>query len=176
MDSVYVTPPRTILEVYESLPEGTLAQLINNQVVMSPSPSSAHQRVLDKVYRYLGNFVEENSLGETLVAPYDVFFNKKNSFQPDIIFIATENLHKIKENGFYGAPDLVIEILFPATSHYDKEDKKDEYERNGVKEYWLMDPIQKDAEGFYLSNNEFQSLGISKELIRFKLFDLSIPF
>src|SRR5438128_11577050 len=111
MDSVHVKPPRTILEVFKNLPECTLAQLIHNQLIMSPVPSDAHQKVLDKIYRQLGNFVEENKLGETRVAPYDVFLNKKNSFQPDIIFIATESLYKIKEDGFYVAPDLVIEIF-----------------------------------------------------------------
>jgi Uma2 family endonuclease len=38
----------------------------------------------------------------------------------------------------HGAPDLVIEILSPPTAKYDLEDKKDVYERYGVKEYWQL--------------------------------------
>ena len=59
-------------------------------------------------------------------------------------------LKSIKEDGFYGAPDLVIEILEPVTWCLDKEDKKDEYERSGVKEYWMVDSINKSTEGFQL--------------------------
>jgi len=165
-----------MLEVYQTLPEGTLAQLIHNQIYMSPAPSDLHQKILDKVYRQLGNFIEENDLGQTRTAPYDVYLNKKNIFQPDIIFISKQNEQHIKRNGFYGAPDLVIEILSPATWRFDKEDKKDEYERSGVKEYWMIDPADKTTEGFYLKKTEFVPLPFEKEEITFKTLPLTIRF
>jgi Uma2 family endonuclease len=143
---------------------------------MSPAPSDAHQKVLDKIYRQLGNFIEENNLGVTRVAPYDVFLDKKNIFQPDIIFIAKENLHLIKEDGLHGVPDLVIEILSPATMQYDIKEKKEAYEKHGVKEYWIIDPLKKTAEGYSLHNGRFQSLPAMQEKISFNLFDLSFSF
>ncbi len=90
--------------------------------------------------------------------------------------MATDNLQNLKESGFYGAPDLVIEILSPATWRFDKEDKKDEYERSGVKEYWMIDPADKSTEGFYLENNEFKLLPTSKGSITFKLLNYTIEF
>lgn len=124
MSRVYTPPPRTMLEVYQTLPEGTLAQLIHNQIYMSPAPTSSHQVILGRIYNQLYNFLEKQPLGQVLVAPFDVYLNRKNAFQPDIIFIANNDLDKLKENGFYGAPDLVIEILSPATWRFDKEEKK----------------------------------------------------
>jgi Uma2 family endonuclease len=59
---------------------------------------------------------------------------------------------------------------------YDRGDKKDEYERNGVKEYWMVDPLEKTAEGYYLRYNEFHPSGVFKKTISFKLFDLTIQF
>lgn len=176
MEHSYIKPPKTLLEVFENLPEGTLAQLINNQIVMSPAPTDPHQKMSDKIYRRLGDYVEENQLGETRAAPYDVFLNRRNVYQPDIVFISNENLHKIKENGFHGAPDLVIEILSPGTWHYDKGDKKDEYERSGVKEYWLVDPKEKTAEGFHLMNGELQPLPSETGRITFRLFEYTLTF
>ena len=176
MERTYIKPPRTILEVFQNLPEGTLAQLINNQIIMSPAPTDAHQKVLDKIYRRLGDFVEENKLGETRVAPYDVYLNRRNAYQPDIVFIANENVHKIQDNGLHGAPDIVIEILSPATWRIDKEDKKDEYERSGVKEYWMVDPIDKSTEGFRLVENEFQPLPTETGKISIQLLNYSITF
>jgi Uma2 family endonuclease len=176
MASTYTKPPKTLLEVFQMLPEGTLAQLINNQIVMSPAPSDVHQKVLDKIYRRLGDFVENNKLGETRPAPYDVYLNRRNVYQPDIVFIANENLHKIKENGFHGAPDLVIEILSPATWRLDKEDKKDEYERSGVKEYWMVEPTDKTTEGFRLVNGEFQPLSSEPGTLPLQLLACTITF
>lgn len=81
-------------------------------------------------------------MGKVRIAPYDVYFNNRNVYQPDIIFMANENVKNIEENGLHGAPDLVIEVLSPATAKYDLEDKKDVYERYRVKEYWAVDPKQ----------------------------------
>src|SRR5438093_3406214 len=99
MENTYIKPPRTIQEVFESLPEGTLAQLINNQIIMSPAPTDNHQKVLIKISSQLFNYVEQHRLGEVRAAPYDVYLNRRNVYQPDIVFIANENLHKIKRNG-----------------------------------------------------------------------------
>ncbi len=151
-------PPKTLLEVYQLLPEGTLCQLICNQLIMSPSPSENHQKVLDKMYRLLGNFVEEEGLGVTRVAPYDVHFDMENVFQPDIIFISSANSNYIQQDGLHHAPDLVIEILSPSTGKYDQVDKKIIYERYGVKEYWLIDPFTKEVTGYQLLDDGFAQL------------------
>ncbi|MDQ3844290.1 MAG: Uma2 family endonuclease, partial [Bacteroidota bacterium] len=82
MERAYTKPPQTMMEVFQSLPEGTRVQLINNQLVMSPAPSDPHQDVLDIIYRRLGDYVEENHLGKTRTAPYDVYLNRKNAYQP----------------------------------------------------------------------------------------------
>src|SRR5437667_60310 len=133
-----LNPPRTVFEVFEMLPEGTLCQIINNTLVMSPAPTDSHQKVLGKIFTKLFNFIDDKQLGELRVAPYDVYIDEENVFQPDIVFISAENVHLIKERGLFGAPDLVIEILSAGNKKYDTKNKKDVYEKNGVKEYWLV--------------------------------------
>ncbi len=155
IETLIKNPPRTILEVWESLPEGTLCQVINNTLVMSPAPLDNHQKILGRIFAKVHAIVEENNLGEVRVAPYDVHFNEENIFQPDIVFVAKENTHLIKERGLYGAPDLVIEILSPSNKSYDKKDKKQVYEKYGVKEYWIIEPTEKLVTGFTLMNNKF---------------------
>ena len=148
-------PPKTMLEVWETLPEGTLCQLINNNLVMSPSPLDIHQVVLNDINIEISIFVQKNRLGKIRIAPYDVHFSKQNILQPDIIFIANNNLSKIDKNGLKGPPDMVIEILSPSTSHYDMDDKKLIYERYGVKEYFIVEPNSKSVNTFLLQNQEF---------------------
>lgn len=129
------SPPRTLLEVFKSLPEGTLAQLIKNNLVMTPAPLFLHQdtqrMILESMYAYLSS----NPAGKLWVAPLDVYLDEENVFQPDILFIREEHSDIIRKDGIYGAPDIVIEILSPSTAHYDLNEKKQIYERSGVQEY-----------------------------------------
>ena len=177
MERTYTAPPKTLFEVFESLPEGTPAQLINNQIVMSPAPSDAHQETLIEISTTLHQFVKKNGLGKMRTAPYDVYLSRRNAYQPDIVFVANENLHKIQPNGLHGAPDLVIEILSPATWRFDKEDKKDEYERSGVKEYWMVEPLDKTTEGFRLVGDQFQPLPTEEQgKLSIYLLNFSLTF
>lgn len=84
----YVKPPRTGMEAFELMPEGTLCQLINDVLIMSPAPTTPHARVQRKIFSVLNNFVEEKQLGEVFFGPVDVYLNGKNAYQPDILFIS----------------------------------------------------------------------------------------
>ncbi len=170
------TPPRTILEVFENLPEGTRCEVLNNTLIMSPAPSDTHQKVLGKIFSKLLAYVEDNNLGEVRMAPYDVYFDKENIFQPDIVFISNENTHKIEERGFFGAPDLVIEVLSVSNAGYDKKEKKNLYEESRVREYWIIEPYEKAVTGYALINGEFVLLESKPGILRSKYFGFTIRF
>lgn len=171
-----ICPPSTLIDVFKDLPEGTLAQLIENKIIISPTPSDKHQKLLGEIYMQLGSFIKRNKLGETRVAPYDVYLDDDNVFQPDIIFIDKTNTPLIKSEGLHGAPDLVIEILSPGSTRFDRGEKKAVYERSGVKEYWLVDPETKNAEGFILKAGKLSNIEKSKGAIRFASLELVIEF
>lgn len=174
--SPYILPPKTILQAYRSLPEGTLAQLIQNQIIMSPAPLDRHQAVSIELSAELFYHVKKKKLGTVRSAPYDVYLDRQNAFQPDIVFISTEQKHLIDKDGFYGAPALVIEILSPSTAKYDLEEKKDVYERYGVKEYWIDDPADGSVVGYAHNGISFELLMKSTGKIESKLLDWSVEF
>lgn len=130
------------MEVYKNLPEGTLAELIDNVIYMSPSPVKNHQQVLQTIFRRLSESIEDSGRGEIIIAPFDVYLDStSNAVQPDISIILKGNNGYSKPNGhFHGAPDIIIEILSSGNKEYDLVKKKDLYERFGVKEYWIVDP------------------------------------
>lgn len=171
-----LNPPRTMFEVFESLPEGTLCQLINNTLVMSAAPSDAHQTVLLEIAGEIRNHLKGNTLGVVKISPYDVYFSRRNVYQPDIIFIENGNVRNIQDNGLHGAPDLIIEVLSPKTAKYDLEDKKDVYERYGVKEYWAVDPVSKQVHFFKLVNDEYVEVESEKGIIKSALLHTEIKF
>ncbi len=131
---------------YAALDEGAPYQLIDGELVMSPSPTRAHQAVLLRLALMLQRFVVENSLGEVYVAPFDVKLSETEVYQPDLLFISANRLAVITEQHVNGAPDLVVEILSPATGYYDLTKKRRVYEVSGVKEYWIVDPIERTVE------------------------------
>ncbi len=176
MQQTSLRPPRTMLEAFKSFPEGTLVQLINNQIVMAAAPLDVHQLILGIIHYELFGHVKKNKFGQIRVAPYDVYLSGRNVFQPDICFIANENLQKIEEDGLHGAPDLVIELLSPSTSKYDLDDKKDIYERYGVKEYFIVEPATKSTTHYWLENGEYQQLETTEGLIDSKLLLCQIKF
>lgn len=87
-------PPKTGMELFKMLPEGTLCELIENNIYMSPSPNTKHQRIILQIVRVLDKFILSEKLGEIFIAPYDVYLNDRNAVQPDILFIANDNLSK----------------------------------------------------------------------------------
>lgn len=151
------TPPRTIMEVFQMLPEGTLAELINGSIYMSPAPTPKHQRIIRDLAFVLSSFVKNSQKGEVLFSPCDVYFDEQaNAVQPDVIFISKEKASIVQEDSsINGVPDLIVEIL---TDH-DLGVKKELYERFGVREYWVVNPDTKECLGFALSNNRYVECG-----------------
>ncbi len=128
---------------YLKLPEGSPYQLIEGELIMSPSPNSYHQTISKNLEFILIGFAKANKSGIVLHAPIDVYIDEKNVFQPDIIFISKENKSILRKKGIVGAPDLVIEILSVSTMGYDEIVKKNIYLEAGVKEYITVNPSEK---------------------------------
>ncbi|MBI2472053.1 MAG: Uma2 family endonuclease [Planctomycetes bacterium] len=85
------------------------------------------------------------------IAPVDVVLSEYDIVQPDLFVVCDKN--KITEANIQGAPDLVVEILSPATATKDLREKKHLYEKSGVKEYVIIDPIEEYAERFCLGTD-----------------------
>lgn len=171
----YTRPPRTGLEAFELMPEGTLCQLINDVLIMSPAPTPSHQETSKKIFTYLNSFVNNNNIGEVFYSPIDVYLNSKNAYQPDIVFVSNERKDIIDWNkGIIGAPDLVIEILSKGNRKYDLQDKMKVYEEEGVKEYWAIDYKSKVCKGFVLQNKKFETLEETTGNFIIRMFNLTI--
>ena len=148
--------PRTAMEVFNLLPEGTLCEVIDNILYMSPSPTTDHQRILFDLAYQLRSSTKDTGLGEVFIAPCDVYLDAEQSVvQPDIIYIKKENIGIIQRKGIFGAPSLVIEIL-SSNKNYDKEKKFELYKRNSVTEYIIVDADTKDVLHYLLVEGNYQ--------------------
>ena len=139
------TIPANALEIYRMLPEGTRCEVLYNVLTMSPAPSIQHQLLSFKLSGLLFNFLEKRDIGIAVASPVDVYFEEDHTVvQPDILLVLHENNAIIHKNGIYGAPDIVIEILSGNRIH-DVVNKKEIYGKAGVKEYFIIDPENKQV-------------------------------
>ena len=128
-------------EDYRTAPPDKRYELLDGDLVMVPAPNLRQQDVQSRLGRRLAQFVEEQALGKFFFAPCDVVLSDTDVVQPDLLFVSREREHLLSggEN-VRGAPDLVVEILSPATADRDRGYKRALYGRHGVEEYWLVDP------------------------------------
>ena len=130
------------VEDYLKLEEGLLAQLIDGKLIMSPAPTTNHQRIIRKLL-----FILDKQLkGELFFSPVDLYINNKNVLQPDLVYISEDRSDIITKRGIEGIPNLVIEVISPSNIFVDRNTKRKKYLDLGVTEYWIVDPAHETLE------------------------------
>ena len=169
--------PKTALDVFKLLPEGTLCEVIDNVLYMSPAPKYTHQRLLMLMANKIVNHLEKTKTGEAFIAPVDVYFvDLISAVQPDLLYISNENSGILNEDGYvYGAPDLVIEVL-SSDKQRDTVMKKSLYERAGVKEYFIVNPVDRKIQCYRLTNNKYDLVYDEEGMFTSSILDLSFSF
>jgi Uma2 family endonuclease len=144
---------------------------------MSPSPTFDHQDIISDIHYAFKAFLKTKKSGKCVAAPIDVFLDSKNAFQPDIVFLSTANLRLIgNDRKIHGAPDIVVEVLSPGNQHDDKHKKKNAYEKNGVQEYFIVEPKSKQVLTYYLVNGKYEQQKKNKSKIVSRMLKRTFKF
>ena len=121
-------------------------------VAMSPSPRWNHMAVSGNIFGIFRDYLKGKKC-TPIQDGFDLYLDDDNQFIPDFMVVCDPD--KIKEDGIYGAPDLVVEVLSPSTAKNDKTCKKEAYARCGVREYWIVDPSGKSIEVYRTDGSAF---------------------
>jgi Uma2 family endonuclease len=121
------------------------------------APSTFHQTVTLNISVAIANFLKGKPC-KPFVSPVDVYFSNDTVVQPDIIIVCDKT--KIKTNGIEGAPDVIFEVISPATGLKDKRIKKKLYEESGVKEFFIVSPFDLVVEKFILKDGKYSTAEI----------------
>ncbi len=127
-------------------------ELIDGEIVMMAPASANHGFTAFNIARLFGNYL----YGKKCTPIADgmmVYLTNTDHFIPDMMIVCDPD--KIKPDGVHGAPDLVVEVLSPSTAKNDKTHKKDVYARCGVREYWLVNPVDKSVEVYRTDGTEY---------------------
>jgi Uma2 family endonuclease len=127
---------------------------------MVPGPDLPHQEVAGEIYRQTANILSGRPC-RAFIAPLDVRLPKNDEadafintvVQPDVMVVCDST--KLDRRGIRGAPDWVVEVLSPSTSGHDQIKKRNVYERHGVREYWLIHPLDRVLTIYTLQDGEF---------------------
>lgn len=132
------------LEDYYRISEEIRVELIDGVIYdMSSAPALIHQAIVSDILYALKTYIDKKQ-GKCRVftSPVDVQLDcdDKTMLQPDVIVVCDRD--KFKKQCIYGAPDLVVEVLSPHTKKKDMTIKLEKYRKAGIKEYWMIDPMQ----------------------------------
>ena len=174
----------TVQELFEmELEEGYSYELINGHIVKKQAPSPAHQKAVGNLFTPMNTFIKEKLLGDCYTSPIDVFFDNYNNTQPDILFIKTDRLFIVTQDGIMGQPDLIVEVLSPSTYRNDRTVKKDLYCQFGVSEYWIIDPKNQaieiytlDVDGYTLASFAIEKGEIESKMLEGFKMDITAIF
>ena len=150
-------------EDYRNAPEDKRYELLDGDLVVTPAPGEAHQRVSRNLTILLGQSVKLTGAGHIYAAPFDVILSDTDVVQPDLLFVSNEREYVITEANVQGAPDLVVEILSPSTAERDLTFKRSLYAKHGVKEFWLVDTDAKTVTVLLRDPQGFAVVGVCGE-------------
>jgi Uma2 family endonuclease len=155
-------PPKERMTYEEFLAwcdEDTWAEWVDGEVIVLTPASDKHQNLADFLTAILRIYTEARRSGVVRSAPFQMKTGPElPGREPDILFIAQEHLDRLKEMYLDGPADLVVEIVSPESMARDRGEKFYEYEKGGVREYWLIDPQRRRAEFYRLGEEGWYQL------------------
>jgi Uma2 family endonuclease len=144
-----------------SLPDdGKRYEIIEGELYEMPPPNAYHAVTLINLLFLLGPAVQASG-GRIFTAPFDVFFPGANPVQPDIVVTLRGVRGRLRRRGYEGAPDLVVELLSPTNRVHDLLTKRALYARAGVREYWIVDPMQRTVEVLALDRDALHAVQLA---------------
>lgn len=136
-----VTGNTTFGEFMELIQENQKADLLDGVIYLASPENTGHNDLLRWLTLVLGVFIEERRLGQLTINKVAYRLSDRTAPEPDLAFVSASRVSKIKLGYVEGPPDLAIEIISPDSIDRDYENKRLRYEEGGVKEYWIIDPL-----------------------------------
>jgi Uma2 family endonuclease len=133
-------------------------ELLNGRIVMNPPAGWPHGKVGSNIQWLLGDFVRRRELGQVFDSSQGFALPSGDTVEPDHSFVSRERWEGV--NPRWGeflrvVPDLIVEVLSRRNASTDRGEKKAIYERNGVREYWLVDARARTLTAFLLRDGRF---------------------
>ena len=150
-------PSTTTLQEYFALPEGPpIYEFEAGKLIEMQRPHSRHQKIVLRLAQPIDNYLVRYKRGEIWPEIEVVLPGQTKVYIPDLVCLVTEPLSLLQKEGrIHGAPDLVIEVLSPATRQRDRTSKMKSYQGASVQWYWLAEQADLTIEEFELTDRGY---------------------
>ncbi len=127
--------------VRDAAPAGPRYELLDGEILVTPSPNLVHQRIVLHLAMLIEPFVRANGrgLGELVISPFDVRFDDGTVLQPDLLVMTAADV----QSGRHDAARellLAVEVVSLGSARHDRLRKRPTYQQKKVEELWLVDP------------------------------------
>jgi Uma2 family endonuclease len=165
------------MQAWRKLPEGVLAEVIYGKLYVLGTPTTYHAEVTGQIFYELMNYLRQAKKGRVFGTRVSVFLNDRDDVViPDIVYVSNERQGIVRKSAIYGTPDLHIEVLSPSNSRHDLVLKRALYEQAAVREYWIIDPETKNAQGYLLKDGRYGDPLLTNSEIYIRILNKLIPF
>ena len=140
----------------DDLPDdGNRYEVIDGVLYVTPFPSFPHQRAATQITTILSYHVRARGLGEVFAAGLKVVLDEPTGVGPDVVFVSRAKMPQMQEDGFHGAPDLLVEVVSTKPA-LDRVVKLHRYARAGVPHYWIVDPSRRSLRAYRLEAGRYR--------------------
>jgi Uma2 family endonuclease len=168
------TAPISFEEFLDWCDGETRAEWVNGRVVlMSPSESLPHVRIVQFLGMVLSLYVQKHNLGEVVISTFMMKMDAIPSGRlPDVLFMTREQIEHHLRHRYLEAPaTLAVEVVSPDSVERDEDEKFREYAKAGVREFWLINPMRRAAAFFELKSGKYKRLAIEDGVVRSRVVD-----
>ena len=151
------TRRRTIDDLH-AMPDGGLSELIDGEIVVSAAPGEPHLWVVKQTVVQLLPHELQWQQGWLYIAPSEVRLPSGDVVEPDLFFVLAERAAIRRGSHIEGAPDLAFEVTSPSSRRRDLVDKRRLYEVAGVRDYWILDPFERQVTALALEEGQYREL------------------
>lgn len=165
------------IEFYNEISEVYKSEFINGEIIIHSPVVKIHNDVSGNLYKIMDAFVVDRELGYVGIEKILIKL-LRNDYEPDVCYFKKNKAVQFKEDQkFFPPPDLIVEVISKSTEKRDRGIKYHDYEKNGVEEYWLVDPSKKTVEQYYLKDEKYKLIlkSNSGRIKCFSIKDLTIP-
>ena len=136
-------------------------EVIDGKLYVAPFPFVPHQRVCTQLLGAILAYLEKHPIGEVFTSNTKVVLDELTGVGPDLVYVSRARLGDLKQDGFYGPPDLLVEVTSTKPS-LDRVLKHRKYAKSGVPHYWIVDPTARTLEAFELKAKRYKRVALVK--------------
>ncbi len=145
----------TEAEFVEWSDEKTHAEWVDGEVIMMAPGNTEHEEIQLRIGAGMSGLAEEGDLGMVTGNAIQIRLpGQKRRRLPDLLFVAKDRMHIVSSTLIDGAPDLIVEIISPESMGRDLREKFLEYEKAGVREFWLVNPLAKAIDAYEIGSGK----------------------